>query len=461
MKLLFISANEEWLPDPVPPIGVAYVAAAAREDGHVCTLFDCNFHPVEDALAKELIAFQPDVIALSIRNVDNAAFPVAVSYLENYQRIARVCHDTCPEIPLVLGGSAFSLFPERFLELLDGDYGIVGEGENLLRALLRSLEEEGEPAPNRNPGAHGDPRIYYNTELEANPGRIWPARDLMDVERYFQQGGSINIQTKRGCAYGCAYCTYPLLEGVRIRQHPPAEVVDEIEFCFDRFGVDYFFFVDSVFNLPGQHAVAIAEEILRRQLKIRWTAYMSPARTTEAMFAVFREAGCMSADFGTDAASGQPLSALNKSFDVEEIKNCSRWCRESGIKFNHSLLFGAPGETRESIEETIETISLCQPTAVTVFIGVRLYPGTPLTRQLVGEGWIPEERIDLQPVFYVEEGVREYLLERINEVADRNPNWIVPGLRKQMNEPFFRRVRARGVKGPLWELLPDVRRRRR
>ncbi|MCP4653988.1 MAG: radical SAM protein [bacterium] len=454
MKLLFISANEEWLPDPVPPIGVAYVAAAAREDGHVCTLFDCNFQSAEDALADELVAFQPDVIGLSIRNVDNAAFPVAVSYLEHYQRIARVCHDTCPEIPLVLGGSAFSLFPEQFLDRLDGDYGIVGEGENLLRALLRSLQEKGEPAPNRNPGPHGDPRIYYNTELEAEPGRIRPARDLMDVDGYFQQGGSINIQTKRGCAYRCAYCTYPLLEGVRIRKRPPAEVVDEIEFCLNHFGVDYFFFVDSVFNLPGQHAMDIAEEILRRKLKIRWTAYMSPAKTTERMFAVFREAGCMSTDFGTDAASGVPMSALDKSFDVEEIKNCSRWCRKVGIKFNHSLLFGAPGETRETIEETIENISLCNPTAVTVFIGVRLYPGTPLTRRLVREGWIREEQIDVQPVFYVEEGVREYLLQHIGEVADRNRNWIVPGLKKQMDERFFRRVRSRGVKGPLWEFFP-------
>lgn len=452
MKILFINANQERLPDPVPPIGVAYIAAAIHHHGHECSLFDLNFYnDFSDSLAEKIIAYKPQCIGLSIRNVDNVAYPKVVTYLDHYQKIMAICRKACPEIPVIVGGSAFSLFPKEFLDALQADYGIVGEGEQLFCDLVNSLEKDNKPSANLNMGPSNDPRIYYPTGLSLAFDELVPAREIFDVDTYFREGGSINIQTKRGCSLRCTYCTYPLLEGIKVRQRDPIKVVDEIEDCLNKYGVDYFFFVDNVFNLPNHHAIAICDEIIKRQLKIKWTAYVSPLKVSEELFAKFSEAGCSSLDFGIDAASEIGLYAMDKLFSISDIKDSARWCHEYGIKFSHSLILGVPGETIESIEQTISNIIECKPTAVILLIGVRLYRGTPLARKLIEEGWITNDKISIEPVFYVEEDVREYLVERISKLADEYPNWIVPGLKKKMNARFFKRVRSRGVKGPLWE----------
>ncbi len=452
MKVLFINTNQERLPDPIPPIGVTYVAAVAKQDGHECKLFDFNFHNKDFAAAlKEFIKeFSPQVIGLSIRNVDNVAYPKVVTYVDGYQEIVKVCREEAPEVPIIVGGSAFSLFPEEFMLKLNADYGVVGEGEEIFREILRSLEK-GEVPKNPNPGLSNTPNIHYPTYLSRNFGEIYPAREIMDVSTYFKEGGSINIQTKRGCSLRCSYCNYPLLEGIQVRKRAPSDVVDEMEYCFKEYGVDYFFFVDNVFNLPNSHAKEICQKILERKLKVKWTAYVSPAKVSENLFATFKEAGCSSVDFGVDAASNIGLSSMDKIFTVKEIKNSAKWCHQYGIKFNHSLILGVPGETIESIEETIENIMACKPTSVTALIGVRIYKGTPIAIQLIKEGWIKEEQICIKPVFYVEESVREYLLNRLANLSTEHRNWIVPGLKKNMNERYFKRVRLRGVKGPLWE----------
>ncbi|WP_372368028.1 lipid biosynthesis B12-binding/radical SAM protein [Candidatus Uabimicrobium sp. HlEnr_7] len=452
MKILFINANQERMPDPVPPIGVAYVAAAAKQRGHESSLFDLNFYTdFADSLYEKIREYEPQCIGLSIRNVDNVAYPKVITYLDHYKKIMSVCRKASSVTPVIVGGSAFSLFPKEFLNELQADYGVVGEGEQLFCDLIDSLEKDNIPSKNNNSGPTNDARIYYPVGLSLAFDELVPDRDLFDVDTYFREGGSINIQTKRGCSLRCTYCTYPLLEGIKVRQRDPIKVVDEIENCLKKYGVDYYFFVDNVFNLPNHHAIAICDEIIKRKLKIRWTAYVSPLKVSEELFAKFSEAGCSSLDFGIDAASEIGLYAMDKLFSIEDIKNSALWCHKYGIKFSHSLILGVPGETKESIEQTITNIIDCKPTAVILLIGVRIYRGTPLARKLIEDKWITEEKIGIEPVFYVEEEVREYLLERISSLADERSNWIVPGLKKKMNARFFKRVRSRGVKGPLWE----------
>lgn len=445
MRILFISANQERQPDPIPPLGVCYVANAAREAGHQAELLDLNFaSDSQKAVRDAVTAYQPDVIGLSLRNVDNVAFPYSVSYLDHYRRIVRTCRETAPHLPVVVGGSAYSLFPEEFAQVLGIDYGVVGEGEGAFVDLLHRKNISDRPQ---------SPEILYPKGAGATVERMFPAWDLLDVERYFEDGGSINIQTKRGCPYRCAYCTYPQLEGRKMRQMSPSRVVDQMEHCMDRYGVDYFFFVDNVFNFPPAHSIAICNEIVRRGLNVRWTAYVSPAHTDAELFATYSQAGCTSVDFGTDAASDLGLRSLNKDFGREAILDCSRWCAENEIRFNHSVIFGVPGETRESIEEAIETLIACRPTAVTAMVGIRVYPNTPLAARLESERWIAPGQIGLEPIFYIEDEVREYLIERIQSLANEHANWIVPGLRKRMDDTVFQRLRARGFKGPLWKFL--------
>jgi radical SAM superfamily enzyme YgiQ (UPF0313 family) len=453
-RVLIIAANQERMPDPIPPLGAAYIAAAVRKSGHVSRIYYACF--AKDRYAEELAAaideFAPDIIGLSIRNVDNVAFPNVTCYLDRYQKIVGVCRDKRPDATLFLGGSAFSLFPEEFAKKLDIDYGIVGEGENMFVKMVDEIDQHGRVV--------GE---YANEDGVVFPGMVAdldaavdPARDLLDVSRYFTEGGSINIQTKRGCVYKCIYCTYPVLEGNTVRQREPKLVVDEIERAVNEHGVDFFFFVDNVFNYPAAHCEAICREILARGLKVRWTAYVTPANCTREMFALMRESGCQSMDLGTDCFSDPQLKRMGKSFTVEQIFDVSKWCREFDIKYSHSLILGGPGESWDTLKETVENTIRSSANAVIAILGVRLYRDTAMAQYAISRGLVTRDEIGITPMFFISDEIREGVIEYLDEVATRYKNWIIPGLKKGMNQRFFQRVRGRGVKGPLWELFEPM-----
>ncbi len=452
-KVLLVAANQERMPDPIPPLGAAYIAAAARKHGHSTRIFDACFSADYKAdLADVLDSFQPDVIGLSIRNVDNVAFPNVTCYLDRYRSMVKICRERAPRAVLFAGGSAFSLFPEEFREKLDVDFGIVGEGENVFVRMVDEIDRHGKVV-----GDYANARgIVFPGKVKDLDAGVSPAVDLLDVSRYFSEGGSINVQTKRGCVYKCIYCTYPVLEGHDVRTRDPALVADEIQEARERHGVDFFFFVDNVFNYPFWHTEAICEEILRRELKIRWTAYITPAGSTRELFELMRRSGCQSMDLGTDCFSDPQLKRMGKSFDVEQIFRVSEWCRELGIRFNHSLILGGPGETWDTIRETVDNTVKSMANAVIAIIGVRLYRDTPMAQYAISRGLVTREQIGITPMFFISEEVREGIVDYLAEVASRYRNWIVPGIRKNMNDRYFKRVRSRGVKGPLWELFDPV-----
>src|SRR5262245_13569937 len=209
-RVLIVAANQERMPDPIPPLGAAYIAAATRQHGHITSIFDACFSSnYQTDLAAALEAFQPDVVGLSIRNVDNVAFPNVTCYLDRYQNIVRICRERAPSAVLFVGGSAFSLFPEEFIAKLGVDYGIVGEGENAFVSMVDEIDQFGKVV-----GDYADERgIVFPGKVKNLDAQVFPARDLLDIPQYFAEGGSINVQTKRGCVYQCIYCTYPVLEG--------------------------------------------------------------------------------------------------------------------------------------------------------------------------------------------------------------------------------------------------------
>ena len=454
LRVLIVGANQERMPDPIPPIGAAYIAAAARRAGHVARIYDACF--AKDRYAEELAAaiaeFRPDVIGLSIRNVDNVAFPQVTCYLNRYQRIATACRASAPKAVLIVGGSAFSLFPEEFLRTLDVDYGVAGEGENVFVQMLDEIDRHGKLISGQ-ADEHGLVRPKNVADLDAG---VQPAHDLLDVQRYFAEGGSVNVQTKRGCGFKCIYCTYPVLEGNTVRTRDPEQVVDEIEGFQRAHGVDFFFFVDNVFNHPEWHVRAICEAILRRGLRIRWTAYVSPAGCTRELFELMQRAGCQSMDFGSDCFSDAQLVRMGKSFDSAQIFAVTEWCHQLGIRFNHSLILGGPGETWSTVEETVANTVKSRANAVIAVIGVRLYRDTPIARLAIQQGLCTREQIGITPIFFLSDEIRDGILEFMGSLATKYRNWIVPGLKKGMNERFFTRVRARGVKGPLWQLLDPI-----
>ena len=196
MRILLISANRERMPYPVAPLGLAYIAGALREQGHNVRAIDlCFSEAIEHDLTQIIKDVSPDVIGISLRNLDNLTYPSPVSYLpELEETIAIVRQRTAA--PLVMGGSGFSLAPLPLMQRLDVDFGVVGEGEASMAELVQRLE--GGVAPHGIPGVLIKGTDEYAPHQPLEPFGA-PDRGVLDTAKYFKEGGMANIQTKRGC----------------------------------------------------------------------------------------------------------------------------------------------------------------------------------------------------------------------------------------------------------------------
>jgi radical SAM superfamily enzyme YgiQ (UPF0313 family) len=426
------------MPDPVYPLGPAMVGTALRAAGHDVRWFDALRHgsPAE-AIAGAIEDADPEAVLLSIRNIDNAAFPNPSRHFEDHLELARAVRDRT-NAPFVLGGSAFSLAPEAFLAYLGADAGVVGEGERAACELVAALSR-----------GEGVPRISRPPRLE--PPFVAPDRDLFDAAWYYENGGLANVQTKRGCALECSYCTYPLLEGRLIRAVEPGAVVDQLA-AIRRRGIDHVFIVDAVFNRPESHAAAICEEILRRGLSISFTGYFAPQGDLPGLPSLLARAGCTAVELGTDSLSDPVLARLGKGFTVAEAMAYSRRLSEAGIRQCHNLIFGCPGETSESIAESVANMDALAPTAVIAMIGLRVFEGTPLFSLGGGDAAGSEDPLHpLEPVFFLEEAVADSVIDTVARLVDARPNWISPGLGRRYNPRYLERLRRRH-KGLLWTI---------
>jgi radical SAM superfamily enzyme YgiQ (UPF0313 family) len=414
----------------------------------------CFTSDPEAEVRKVLTEFALDAVILSIRNIDNVTYPSSRSYLEEIRGVVGICRRTAP---VILGGSGFSLMPVEILSMLEGDYGVVGEGEHVVPRLIATLAEGGDPAAIPGVLTLGVPEYRPPVPME---GIIRPERSLFQVERYNREGGMANLQTKRGCPFSCIYCTYPLIEGRRVRLREPDDIIGEIRELTDLHGVDYLYFVDDIFNYPVDFAEELCRAMVATGVSVKWSAFINPAFITPRLMALMVEAGCDAFEFGTDSGSPLMLRNLGKSFGVEEIRNASILCREHGVDFAHYILFGGPGETKETILESFELMDEIQPTAVIGMTGIRIYPHTPLYRQALEDGLITGETDLLRPVFYISEKVRDDLCDIVTEQALKRKNWVVPGLEINTSDAMLSAIRQFKVRGPLWKLMKRLGRTR-
>jgi radical SAM superfamily enzyme YgiQ (UPF0313 family) len=369
----------------------------------------------------------------------------------------RACR-SASEAPIVLGGAAFTTMPAYYLPVLDVPYGVVGEGEVTFPALLDRLA--GRASVDDLPGLAWldgpHPRVTPPAWLpvidDVRADRRW-----IDVQQYYERGGMANLQTKRGCHFKCTFCAYPVIEGRGMRTRDPAAIAAEVRALLDDHGIDQFFVVDSVFNAPRGWAERVAATLAPVGRHVRGSCFVAPHNFTGELLDLMIAAGCQSVDFGTDAAAPATLRGFRKHFNVDDIRTASALCRDRGVPFQHSLVFGGEGETWETVAETIAVMDECRPTAVSAMCGVRVYPETPLAATLLARGEVPSPEALYAPWFHFAPAVRDGLVERVREVATARGNWLLPGSRVNDEVALFARLRGRGLKGDLWRYLTRLR----
>ncbi len=458
MKILLISVNRERMPFPVFPLGLAYIAKALKDEGHQIEVMDlCFSKEVSVDLESALHRFQPDMVGISLRNLDNLTYPTSISYLKEVEEVIRICRRSTTS-RLVIGGSGFSLAPEELLQRLEVDFGIVGEGEDVLLQLVRSLERKDPVAPSSCLLLKEKP---FPPLIEG--ARVFPIqrpdRSPFETNRYLEEGGMGNIQTKRGCPFSCIYCTYPLLEGKKVRLRKTEEVIEELQHLIEQ-GVDFVYFVDDIFNYPVSYAEALCREMIRRKMEVKWTAFVNPGFLDEMLLERMKEAGCVGVEFGTDSGSPRMLENYKKSFTQGDIIRSSKICSKLMVNHCHYLLFGGPGEDEESIEESFHLMDQLDPTAVIAMLGIRIYPGTEMERISLSEKVIHQDSNLIYPHFYISPILRGKLSGIIQEKALARKRWIVPGLEINVSQNLIEQIRRFRIRGPLWEFVGRMKRPR-
>lgn len=428
MKVLVVSANTL----PSAPSGPAYIAGAALASGHEVDVFEALF--VQD-LTRELewkiTEFSPDVIGISIRLVhgfiidENAEF--GTKHLDLRMRIKEIvdCIKRNYDAHIVLGGPGFNYYATDWLEYLNLNYGIRGEAELAFPQYLKKLETGKDiydvPGCVYRQNDHFDkvPRVFVDN-LDAT---AFPAYELFDLDKYYEQGISPAIVTKRGCEFRCIYCPYSTLEGKQYRLKSPQRVVDEIEHIYRTKQPKMVSFCDNNFNVPNEHAQAICQEIIDRNLDVAWgTGTIKPLDLTDDVLRLFKDSGCGYLSLSVESASARMLKNMRRGCSVEDIKQSLSSLSRSDIPFSVSLMFGAPGETPETISETLSVIDEYQvPAGVWVTIGLCLWTShQQMLKDALSDGQLDDDKALFNGANYVSPQLpKDYMIELFEKLRSR------------------------------------------
>jgi radical SAM superfamily enzyme YgiQ (UPF0313 family) len=432
LRVLLVSANREHFPEPVFPLGTAYVASSLIRSGKEVRIFDAGIHTFPLlGLKRELLRFNPHVVGLSLRNIDNASYPHTRFYMPFYQSLVRTIRSVT-SARILLGGSAFSIFPSEMMDILGAEAGIRGDGATCISSVL-------------------DEDCYgIRTCHESIIDYIRFPEEIDGVFPGFRRYRTIGVQTAKGCPHQCLYCTYPVIEGRGVQTRPAEMVAEEISMIKEKFGKRDFFIVDSTFNAEEKHMEEVLNRIIDRGIKIRFSCYMEPKLSDPSIFELLARAGCVAVDFGTDSGSPDMLVSMKKGFTVHDIKEASQWCRRAGIDFCHSLIFGGPEESEETLKDTVRLMDETAPKAVISMTGVRVYPGTGMEKISQGDRLSVKGESLLEPTFYFGGWDPPHLVKEVYRATSSRKNWFFPGKRDWSSALGPRLLRLAYRNGPLW-----------
>ena len=458
MKVMIVSTNSMKIPYPVYPLGATTVAQVARIHGHETILVDLlaesgftSYDPSQ--LRNHIQEFKPDCLGLSLRNLESTDSSNA-SECWSLDSVRQIVADvrSVSQVPIVLGGAGFSLMPEMVLKYSGADYGLVGESEDIWPTFLEDLSAgQAELGIYSQPQPQSQPHLKQALKPNLGCDQI-SAYDHQLVKQYHEQGGLIGVQTKRGCPLRCLYCSYPMLEGRRIRPRPVDEVINDLKMLHSVIGPSlHIAFADAVFNDQSGHWRKLLEAMVSCGLKINWTAFFQPAEFEKNDLQLIKDSGATGLEFGTDGSTDATLKGMNKPFNFDLICRIQNQCAEAGVPTAHYLIFGGPGETDETVEEGLINIQRLKNCVAFISTGLSVYPGTPLFDLAKDAGLIKVKEDIKRPVFYFSPNIDPVKLDlRLTQAfAGRRDRLYPPGRAIERTEA----LRRMGYRGILWDTL--------
>lgn len=446
--MLLVSTNRERQPCPVVPNGLACVASALERAGHEVRFLDLCFEadPVA-AASRAAREFQPTVVGVSVRNIDNSDAIALRHYTPEARTIFAALREAVPAAKIIAGGAAFGVAPEALFRDFGVDFAVAGDGERASVALVGALARGEDVTALAGVVRSVDGRVHFTPPGEDADLDALPSPSLhrwIDLRRYERHGATIPIQTKRGCVYKCVYCTYRNVEGWGYRTRDPERVADEIEELWRNAGVRNFDFVDSTFNSPPGHAIEVCEAIIRRNLGVHLdTTNFTPAAVSDELLGAMRGAGFRTLGITAESASDPVLERLEKGFSAAKARDTAERVERAGIRALWIFLVGGPGETPHTLEETLEFAAwrLRRGDAVYLTVGLRIYPGTTLHRIAMDDGVVDAGASLLDPTFYFSPGLGfDAAVDRLRRFSADHPRFMFSADSRSVLLPYLTRV---------------------
>lgn len=374
----------------VAPLGMAYITSYARSRGYEVELVDANalgwtYNDLEEKIRK----YAPDVIGTTL---------LTPSAKEGFN-LFKLAKNINPDIITVAGGPHATVVPEDVLKRGPVDICVMGEGEETMYDILKSLEM------GRDLG--GVMGIAYRTndgQVKVNGCRPWiddldtlplPAWQDLPIDRYWEplvsRKNFTRIFASRGCPYMCTFCSARNVQGRMIRRRSPANIVNEIRLLNTRYGVRDVCFNDSMLLSNEMNWLErICHVLIDSKLDIVWRANARADMINKNgldILKLMKRSGLKCISLGVESGDDAILKKMRKGEDVRQMKEAVKLLRKAGIKIDASFMIGMPGETKETIENTIKLAKELDPDTAGFSIATP-FPGTEFFNTAHDEGFM-------------------------------------------------------------------------
>ena len=347
----------------VPPIGLYYVGSVLKENHYDVEILNWSrINETPEDIEKILLEKKPDIIGFSVLQANRWGGI----------EIASIAKQIYPKVKIVFGGVTPTFLWEHFLtHFPEIDFVVIGEGEYTFLNLVKFLESKKE---NKIKDIRG---IAFKKDGKAvrtaSAEQIHHLDELPVPAKYFEYQ---HLSLTRGCPGKCRFCGSPKFWGPKVRFHSVDYFIDELERLYKK-GINFFYFSDDTFSVDKKRVIEICKKILEKGMNIKWVAISRVNYMSEDILYWMRKAGCIQISYGVESGSKKIRNLLNKKISNDDIEKAFAMTLKYGILPRAYFIYGCPGETRRTIQETIKLIKKIKPLVIHFFV-LSLFPGTRL-----------------------------------------------------------------------------------
>ncbi len=380
MRIAFIGPKWNELVNAYPSLGLGYLAAVAEQEGHECRIFDFGLRPnrpmSEDV--QDVIDFKPDLVSFTSMTTSYASVEESAALLKEALGVTTI-----------IGGPHATTLPEDTLRNPHLDFLIYGEGEEVFQDFLRGLSS----------GANnwGDMRgLWYKQDGEVISGGErelikdldalpFPARHLFELDKYplYAPNGEpmVTVLSSRGCPWNCSFC-FKGIVGRTYRQRSPESITAELQHVIDNYGVRNFYFIDDLFTIDVRRLEKIMDHFIDQKMDVRWRCLARVDRVNPDLLKKMYQAGCRQVHYGIESGNEEVLKRTAKHIRLDQVRDAVKWTADAGIHSKGYFILGLPGDTTETMSETIEFAASLDLSEAMFSIATPM-PGTQLWSELV------------------------------------------------------------------------------